>query len=163
MRKLPVLLGLFALPLGSMADPLVGFATISIKGWSPSQPGSCATLPTKSEREGCIDFASWRIYKVRNFVDLKGHKVRIGTMAMATHAPRQGAYFLVLQELSPQDQKAYGTRYKFVDGSSVVQTACTKNEIKTYVATEWDLPAAPTEDPMHCYYVDHLKESTNVR
>jgi hypothetical protein len=158
-----ILVALFALPLASAAEPLVGFATISMKGWSPSQPGSCATLATKDERDGCVDFTSWRVYKVRDFVDLKGRKVRIGTMAMASHSRREGMWLLVLQELSPQDQKAYGARYKIVDGSSVLQTACTRQEITTYVPFERDLLAVPADNPMHCYCVHELKAGDDVR
>ena len=110
-----------------------------------------------------MDFTYWRVYKVRHFVDLKGRKVRIGTVAMASHSRQEGMWLLVLQELSPQDQKAYGARYKMVDGSSIAQTGCTKQEITTYVPFEWDLLAAPTDDPLHCYYVNQLKAGVDVR
>jgi hypothetical protein len=165
MKRHLTLMVLVALPLMSMADPLVGFATISMKGMSPYQPGSCATLSTEAERDGCVDFTYVRIYKIRNFVDVKGRKVRVGTMVMTGHNRQEGPWFLVLEELPIKDQKAYGARYRFVDGSTILPTACIRRDANEYVTlgNNDKYYSFATGDNGHCYYLHQLQKWMNVR
>ena len=165
MRRLVVLLSLLALPLGSMAGPLVGFATISMKGMSPSQPNSCARLPTETEGENCVEFHYTRIYKVRDFVDVEGHKVRVGTMVMTGHLRQEGPWFLVLEELSARDQEAYGARYKFVDGSTILPMACTRRDVNEYITLDNNdkFNSYIVDNGSHCYLERQLRKRLNVR
>jgi hypothetical protein len=164
MRNLPVLLALLSLPLWSMAAPLVGFATISMKSMSPSQPNACAKLPTDEERDMCVEFTYTRIYKVRDFVDVKGHKVRIGTMVMTGHSRMEGSWFLVLDEMSPQDQKTYGARYRFVDGGAIFSAACIRRDANDYITmgNNYKFPEFMKDDHGYCYGVRQLRSWMDV-
>jgi len=145
-------------PAPASADRVVGFATIVMKNVTAYQPGSCATQP-EVEGEICIDFAPWRIYKVKDFRDLDGHKLKIGTMAMTSHLPRAGRWLLVLEELSPADQRAFGARYRFVDGSVRFEVFCTRRPFREYHATQNPVPPLSEADDDHCYRVDNVVHS----
>jgi hypothetical protein len=154
-----VLLALIALPLQSIADPVVGFATLVEKGLSPTQPNACAKLP-KEERGGCIEFSYERVYEVRGFVDVMGHEVRIETMVKTGHSSVEGQWFLVLEVMSPQDQKTYGARYRFVDGGGIGPVACTRHDVNQYIKLPNDDEFADfiDGDRGHCYSVPMLRK-----
>jgi hypothetical protein len=120
------------------------------------QPGSCDTLEPR-EAQGCIDMYYWMRYRLEGLRDLTSKKLGRPIAVMATHLPREGKWFVVLEKLNTEESKKFKADYRIVDGGPAFKATCLDEPIKKYLPSNSADPYVDKTEERFCYDIEELK------
>jgi hypothetical protein len=157
-----LLLTLILFPIVSMADPVVGTATLKFIDVPDYQPEGCDVIIENDGQEECFEFTYWRRYELVNLVDVRGKRLENQNAVLASHTEIGGEWFLVLEELSQEESLKVGAKYKVIDGSSIFSGTCLQMPLESYDPTLKN-SVLVSGDGESCYDINYLQNNNQNR